>query len=80
MKTFGAWMVVVMAPQCCESPYFFIVYSTLVFLSMPKATYERHRCTIILCCYSLSCVRLFATLWTVARQAPPSMGSSRQEY
>ena len=25
-------------------------------------------------------VQLFATLWTVARQAPLSMGSSRQEY
>ena len=25
-------------------------------------------------------VRLFATLWTVARQAPPSTGFSRQEY
>ena len=31
-------------------------------------------------CYSLSCVWLFATLWTVARQAPLSMGFSRQEY
>jgi len=29
---------------------------------------------------SLSCVQLFATPWTVARQAPPSMGFSRQEY
>ena len=29
---------------------------------------------------SLSRVRLFATLWTVAHQAPPSMGFSRQEY
>ena len=28
----------------------------------------------------LSCVRLFATPWIVARQAPPSMGFSRQEY
>ena len=28
----------------------------------------------------LSCVRLFATPWTVARQAPLSMGFSRQEY
>ena len=28
----------------------------------------------------LSCVRLFATPWTVAHQAPPSMGFSRQEY
>jgi len=28
---------------------------------------------------SLSCVRLFATLWTAAYQAPPSMRFSRQE-
>ena len=28
----------------------------------------------------LSCVRLFATLWTVAHQAPPFMGFSRLEY
>ena len=29
---------------------------------------------------SLSCVRLFVTLWTVAYQASLSMGFSRQEY
>ena len=29
---------------------------------------------------SFSCVRLFMTSWTVARQAPFSMGFSRQEY
>ena len=29
---------------------------------------------------SLSRVRLFATLWTAAYQAPPSMEFSRQEY
>ena len=29
---------------------------------------------------SLSCVRLFASPWTVAYQAPLSMGYSRQEY
>ena len=29
---------------------------------------------------SLSRVRLFATPWTVAYKAPPSMGFSRQEY
>ena len=28
----------------------------------------------------LSRVRLFATQWTVAHQAPPSMGFSKQEY
>ena len=31
-------------------------------------------------CKSLSHVQLFATPWTVARQAPLSMGLSRQEY
>ena len=30
--------------------------------------------------YLLSCVQLFATLWTVACQAHLSMGFSRQEY
>ena len=29
---------------------------------------------------SLSCVRLFATPWTAAYQAPPFMGFARQEY
>ena len=29
---------------------------------------------------SLSRVQLFATPWTVAHHAPPSMGFSRQEY
>ena len=29
---------------------------------------------------SLSCVQLFATPWTVAHQAPPSVEFSRQEY
>ena len=28
----------------------------------------------------LSCIRLFATLWAVARQAPLSTGFSSQEY
>ena len=28
----------------------------------------------------LSCIQLFATSWTAAHQAPPSMGFSRQEY
>ena len=29
---------------------------------------------------SLSCVQLFETPWTVAYQAPPSMGFPRQDY
>ena len=30
--------------------------------------------------YVLSCIQLFATPWTVACQAPLSMGFPRQEY
>ena len=32
------------------------------------------------CCWSLIPVRIFVTCWTVARQAPLSMGFFRQEY
>ena len=37
-----------------------------------------HKYMHVLSCFSR--VRLFATLWTVAHQAPLSMGFSRQEY
>ena len=37
-----------------------------------------HSCAVVLSC--LSHVRLFETPWTVARQAPLSIGFSRQEY
>ena len=33
---------------------------------------------LLLSCFS--CVRLLATAWTAAYQAPPPMGFSRQEY
>ena len=33
-----------------------------------------------MCAQSLSCVQLFVTSWTVACQAPLSMGFSRQEH
>ena len=36
--------------------------------------------SMCVCAWSLSHVRLFATPWTVAHQAPLSMGFSRQEY
>ena len=35
---------------------------------------------VCVCAHMLSQVRLFATPWTVAYQAPPSMGFSRQDY
>ena len=38
--------------------------------------FSRRRC----CCLLLSCVQLFVILWTVASQAPLSMGFPRQGY
>ena len=44
-------------------------------------THSRHGVSMHVCVLSrFSCVRLFATLWTVIHQAPLSMGFSRQEY
>ena len=37
-------------------------------------------CKEMIMTYSLSCIPLFATPWTVAHQAPLSVGFSRQEY
>ena len=45
-----------------------------------SAFWSRSCCFSFLKVKSLSRVQLFATLWTVAYQAPPSMGFSRQEY
>ena len=47
--------------------------------SSPGAMPVSVLCACVLSCFSCR-VRLFVTLWTVARQAPLSMGSSRQEY
>ena len=45
-------------------------------LSLQTTMEDMHVCMLS----RFSRVRLFATLWTVAHQAPPSMGFSRQEY
>ena len=63
------WRII--ALQCC------VIYChTLTWISH-KYTWVSYVCKWV---KSLSRVRLFATPWTVAHQAPPSMGFSRQEY
>ena len=49
-------------------------------LFYPPRTFPFHSAYIVKSVKSLSRVRLFVTPWTVAHQAPPSMGFSRQEY
>ena len=50
------------------------------FLPILKSCYGNPIIAVKAKVKSLSRVRLFATSWTVAYQAPPSVGFSRQEY
>ena len=56
-------------------------FSDLLHTDKPKREIKTEFNCINLCVCTLSCyVQLFGTLQTVARQAPQSMGFSRQEY
>ena len=55
-------------------------YCFISFESCGKTVALKETLSEFLKVKSLSCVRLFATPWTVAYQAPRSMGFSRQEY
>ena len=60
------------------------LYLTGVYISLlTGALYIIHTHThiyVCVCAQSLSCVRLFVTLWTVACQASPCIAFPRQEY
>ena len=60
---------------------FFQLITYLVFpTSSNSSVHITLSCPVKVKVKSLSCVQLFVTLWTVACQAPQSMGFSRQEY
>ena len=48
-----------------------------IILEVRASTYQ-FVCACVLSCFS--CIQLFATIWSVAHQAPLFMGFSRQEY
>ena len=54
------------------------VLGTKMRASLRRRTFNLHTYFMHVC--MLSRVRIFATPWTIARQAPLSMGFSRQEY
>ena len=58
------------------------IFPSGLLISIPVVVSHRFElmgdCACMLSCFS--CVRLFVTPWTIARQAPLSMGLSRQEY
>jgi len=64
--------------KCCISNLILthFYFSILQFFEMSLFALESERKKVTL----LSCVRLFVTPWTVAYQALPSMGFSRQGY
>ena len=59
-----------------------MLYNTVVFSSVggSNAIDAMGKVKVKVKVTSLSRVRLFATPWTIAHQAPLSMGFSRQEY
>ena len=60
---------------CTSQSAFLIVYRTATYLSKDPERPMTHQSV-----QSLNRVRLLATPWTAAYQAPASMGFSRQEY
>jgi len=60
----------------CAHICIFISIFICIFICMSK----QPGILCVLCAQALSHVRLFVSLWTVAHQAPLSMGFSRQEY
>ena len=71
----GIWGILIMifGPITTTSPKGIII-EQLFYVSEPFSSSMKVKVK------SLSRARLFATPWTVAYQAPPSMGFSRQEY
>ena len=58
--------------------YFLLKCSVVLVSGIQQSESFIHIHVCVLNCFS--CVQLFANLWTVACQAPLSMGFSRQEY
>ena len=60
----------------CVCVFALVIIAVLQWFGKKKVVLLYFAC--VLSCFS--CVQLFVTLWTVARQVPLSMGFSRQEY
>ena len=58
-----------------------LYYCNIILTESPGGSAVKNPPAVHVCILShFSCVRLFATPWTVTHQAPLSMGFSRQEY
>ena len=68
--------------SCNQAVLFLHVYSREIksHTSQKPVLKYRHKFHLCVCAQSLSHIQLFVTPGTTARQAPLSMGFSRQEY
>jgi len=72
---FFYWHIVFWFPPHATVSHSYSVLNPLLFSLQTLSS------AVMLCrAYVLSCVWLFVTLWAIARQAPLSVGFSRQEY
>ena len=69
------YCVCILWNDCCSKVDNTSITSTATFF-----LYGNNFPDLCVCVQSLSCVQLFATPWTIACQAPLSMGFFRQEY
>ena len=60
--------------------YMYLFFFKFFYYLVCNVTLNSVLCAVRGCVSCFSCVWLFVTLWTVACQAPLSMGFSRQEY
>ena len=74
---FSAWLIRWLTFPCVSSHH---VPSMCIGLHVQNSCFYKDTSHVGLKVKSLSRVRLFATPWTVAHQASPSIGFSRQEY
>ena len=80
---YGVCCVCGMCGVCVVCVYLCVVYVMNVCGMCGVCVWCVHVCGVYMCmcvCGVLSHVRLFVTPWTLADQAPLSMGFSRQEY
>ena len=72
-----------LSPHLSETSALGEMFGLLLFTHNGSESASTQGCVCMCVCVSihvLSCVRLFATPWTVAHQASLSVGFSRQEY
>ena len=66
----------------CVHAHIFYIYMLNIYTQIHTQTHTHTHISAHVCCVlsRFSCVQLFSTPWTVAHQAPLSMGFSRQPY